>query len=80
MTRISERPGTHGNWFNALIKTFTEIVCNVDFAADGHIKSLCPLPFFLVCFLCLKESTCETSKNVFYFISKVLFILKIIKF
>ena len=36
--------------------------------------------FLLVCFLYLKESTCETRKNVFYFISKALFVLEIIKF
>ena len=34
--------------------------------------------FLLVCFLYLKESTCETRKNVFYFISKALFVLEII--
>ena len=36
--------------------------------------------FLLVCFVSLKESTCETRKNVFYFISKALFVLEIIKF
>ena len=36
--------------------------------------------FLLVSFLCLKESTCETRKNVFYFTSNTLFILEIIKF
>ena len=36
--------------------------------------------FLLVCFVCLKESTCETRKNVFYFTLKALFILEIIKF
>ena len=34
----------------------------------------------LVCFVYLKESTCGTSKNVFYFTSKAFFILEIIKF
>ena len=34
----------------------------------------------LVCFVSLKESTCETRKNIFYFTSKALFILEIIKF
>ena len=32
--------------------------------------------FLLVCFLCLKESTCENRKNVFYFTSKAFFILE----
>ena len=36
--------------------------------------------FLLVCFVCLKERTCETRKDVFYFTSKVLFVLEIIKF
>ena len=36
--------------------------------------------FLLVCFVCLKESTCETRKNVFFFTSKALFVLEIIKF
>ena len=35
--------------------------------------------FLLVCFVYLKETTCETRKNV-YFTSKTLFILEIIKF
>ena len=30
--------------------------------------------FLLVCFVCLKEKTCETRENVFYFTSKVHFI------
>ena len=33
----------------------------------------------LVYFLCLKEGTSETKKNVFYVISKSLFVLEIIK-
>ena len=36
--------------------------------------------FFLVCFVCLNESTPGTRKNVFYFTSKALFVLEIIKF
>ena len=35
---------------------------------------------FPVCFVCLKEMTCETMKNGFYFTLKALFLLKIIKF
>ena len=38
------------------------------------------IAFLLVCFLSLKESTCETKKNVFYFTSKALFVLEKIKF
>ena len=36
--------------------------------------------FLLVDFLSLKESTCETKKNVFYFTSKALFVLEKIRF
>ena len=36
--------------------------------------------FLLLCFLPLKESTCEARENVFYFTSKAPFILEIIKF
>ena len=36
--------------------------------------------FLQVCFLHLKESTCETRKNVFYFTSTALFVLEIIRF
>ena len=36
--------------------------------------------FLLVCFVCLKERTCETRKNVFYFTSKAYFVLEIINF
>ena len=36
--------------------------------------------FLLVCFLCLKGSTCETRKNVFYFTLKAFFVPEIIKF
>ena len=36
--------------------------------------------FFLVCFVCLKESIFQTRKNVFYFTSKALFLLEIIRF
>ena len=34
--------------------------------------------FLIFCFVCLKESTCETRKNVFYLTSKALFVLEII--
>ena len=36
--------------------------------------------FLLVCFVCLRESTCETRKNAFYFTSKALLVLEIINF
>ena len=36
--------------------------------------------FLPVYFVCLKESTCKTRKNVFYCTLKALFIFKIIKF
>ena len=36
--------------------------------------------FLLVCLVCLKDSIRETRKNVFYFTSKAIFVLEIIKF
>ena len=39
-----------------------------------------PATFLLVCFVYLKESTCETRKNVFYFTSKAFAVIEIIKF
>ena len=36
--------------------------------------------FLPVYFVSLNEGACETSKNVFYFISKALFVVEIIKF
>ena len=36
--------------------------------------------YLLVCFVYLKESTFETGKNAFYFTSKALLVLEIIKF
>ena len=41
------------------------------------VVSIAYLP---VCFVRLKESALETKKNVFYFASKALFVLEIIKF
>ena len=36
--------------------------------------------FLLVCFVSLQGGACETRRNIFYFISKALFVLEIIKF
>ena len=38
----------------------------------------CVRYILLVCFVCLKESTCETRKNAFYFTTKALLVLEII--
>ena len=35
---------------------------------------------YILLVLCLKESTCETRKNVFYFTFKALFVIEMIKF
>ena len=47
-----------------------------------EVKELkgCVCYIFAGLFLSLKESTCQTRKNVFYFTSKALFVLKKIKF
>ena len=52
---------------------------------NGHKKQLGFLKlvsatFLLVSFVCLKESTLGRRANLFYFTSKALFILEIIKF
>ena len=39
-----------------------------------------PATFLLVCFVCLKDSTFKTRKNVFYFTWKALFVFEIIRF
>ena len=36
--------------------------------------------YIFASFVCLKESTCKTKKNSFYFISKAFLVLEIIKF
>ena len=36
--------------------------------------------FLLVCFTCLKESTCEARKNIFYVTLKALLVLEITNF
>ena len=53
---------------------------------DGSLKNIfdtlqvVSATFLLVCFVCLKERTCGTRENVFYFTSKALFVREIIKF
>ena len=44
-----------------------------------HGLKIVSTTFLLVCFVCLKQSTCETRENVFYFTLKGLFVLEIIK-
>ena len=44
-----------------------------------HLKVV-SAAFLIVCFLCLKENTCETRKNVSYFTSKALFVHEIMEF
>ena len=41
--------------------------------ADAAALKVIYAIFLLVCFVCLKEKTSETRKNVFYFTSKALF-------
>ena len=55
----------------------------VNKTTEGYMANLLKVvsaKFLLVCFLHLKESTCETRKNVFYYTSKAFFVLEIIKF
>ena len=48
--------------------------------STGFSLKVVSTTFLLVCFVYLKESTCETSKNAFYFTSKAPLVLEIIKF
>ena len=50
------------------------------FQSNRLVLKVVSATFLLVCFVYLKGSTCETRKNVFYFTSKVLFVLEIIRF
>ena len=68
--------------FHSDISQATLHLYTVYFDNEGKIESLkvVSATFLLVCFLCLQESIYETRKNVFYFTSKALFVLEIIKF
>ena len=64
-------------WFNIsknnLHSNFTNTMLQVQSAYFLKVPSA---TFLLVCFLSLKESTCQTKKNVFYFTSKALSVLE----
>ena len=47
--------------------------------SEVHLKVV-SATFLLVCFVYLKESTCKTKKNAFYFTWKALLLLEIINF
>ena len=57
-------------------QTFTRNIYIVSKSFKGCVRYI----FAFVCFLCVKESTCETTKNVSYFTVKAIFVLEIIKF
>ena len=70
-------------WSNTL-KQFGKLTTNC-LSVFGHFVRLplkglkvVPATFLLDCFISLKESTCETKKNVFYFTSKALFVLDLL--
>ena len=64
-----------------LFQKFFELSGRINLTASnsGYFKG-CVRYIFLVCFLCLKDSPCETRKNVFNLTSKAFFVLEIIKF
>ena len=72
--------------FVALLNSLVSIGVVLPNLVSGILKQyvwqlkVVPATFLLVCFVCLKEKTCETRKNVFYFTLKAPFILEIIKF
>ena len=53
--------------------------CQSDFMFLYYLNVVSVI-FLLVCFISLKETTCDTRKKVLYFTSKFLFVLEIIKF
>ena len=60
----------------------TNLVLNLLHELQNDLRLVVSTTFALVYFLSLNESTCQTRKNAFYFISKALFILEnqILKF
>ena len=58
-----------------MLRRYTKIWDKVSDSTKG-----CVCYIFASLFLSLNESTCQTRKNVFYFTSKALFVLKKIKF
>ena len=66
--------GKYSTEYRVLL-TFDALSKNV----KNAILKVVSATFLLVCFVCLKESTCEIRKNV-YFTSKALCVLEIIKF
>ena len=86
---IEEKTAAPNNWATCNFKPFTCLLwyglpyCGFEKKTSQSSKyylKVVSATFLLVCFVCLKKSTCETRKNVFYFTSKALFILEIIKF
>ena len=75
----------HSGWKHVTIKqTLLELrqkfwICRSRAFVRKVLKG-CVRYILLVRFECLKERTCERRKNVFYFTSKTLFVLEIIKF
>ena len=63
----------------SLQSTFSHTV-RPNFPKNPESLKVVSATFFLVCFVYLKENTYETRKSVFYFTSKTLFILEIVKF
>ena len=67
------------NFLHSPCKIFCISVFNVGSCLASCLKVV-SATFLLVCFVCLKESICETRKNAFYFTSKALLALEIINF
>ena len=50
-----------------------------NFGSKYSLLKVASATFLLVCFVCLKESTCGASKNASYFTSKALAVIETIK-
>ena len=68
------------------IQAYDSVMCGyfwisfLDFMVKGNSLKVVSATFLLVCFLCLEENTFEIRKENFYFTSKALFVLEIIRF
>ena len=72
------KPLIFGDYIKIIVFHFT-IFKNVFVSFIESLKVV-SATFLLFCFVCLKERTLETKKNVFYFTLKALLVLEIIKF
>ena len=79
---ISDHVSNTGKNLDLFSANYDHIFLMGDFNAEfqNHFLKGCVRYIFASLFLSLNKSTCQTGENVFYFTSKALFVLEIIKF